>query len=81
MLANLSIVQSPIGAVNEFAARNGLQWETCLRRIVFVPPDQVAAISVIRGTSSDIYHGEDAYRFLLEAICGLHSPLVGETEV
>jgi glutamyl-tRNA reductase len=29
----------------------------------------------------EVYAREDGYRFLLEVICGLHSPLVGETEV
>jgi glutamyl-tRNA reductase len=27
------------------------------------------------------FHGEEAYRFLLEIICGIHSPIIGETEV
>lgn len=29
----------------------------------------------------EIYCGHEAYRFVLEVICGLHSPMVGETEV
>lgn len=55
-----------------------INWQTCLRQISiglenwydgeFVPGDE-------------IFRGKDAYRFLLAVICGLHSPIVGETEV
>lgn len=31
--------------------------------------------------SDEVYHGDQAYRFLLEVTCGLQSPIVGETEV
>ena len=54
---------------------SALIWQTCVRQVAFVegprtPPDGVAA-----------WHGEAAYGHLLEVICGLHSPIVGETEV
>ena len=29
----------------------------------------------------EVYREEEAYQFLLEVVCGLHSPLLGETEV
>lgn len=51
-------------------------WKTCLRQIAFghrglpLPEGQF-----------EILDGEDAYRFCLEVVCGLKSPLVGETEV
>ena len=32
-------------------------------------------------TDSEVHRGKDAYRFLLEVVCGLRSPLIGETEV
>jgi glutamyl-tRNA reductase len=50
-------------------------WRTCVREVAFieaqseVPPDAV------------VWHGEEAYAHLLEVICGLDSPIVGETEV
>lgn len=33
------------------------------------------------GARREIYRAASAYQFLLEIICGLHSPLLGETEV
>jgi glutamyl-tRNA reductase len=53
-------------------------WETCLRRLAFGTSDQ-AVESLEPG--DEIYQGEKAYEFLLEVICGLHSPIKGETEV
>jgi glutamyl-tRNA reductase len=58
-------------------------WQTCLRQIAvgdehcFDHSDQNVALHDL----DQVLRGEDAYRFLLEVICGLHSPLVGETEV
>lgn len=58
-------------------------WSTCLREIVFHEagldlPDPAAQ----RGHASEqILADADAYAFLLETICGLHSPMVGETQV
>lgn len=57
------------------AAAGGVVWRTCLREIAFVAngapvPDQV-----------DAFQDEAAYAHLLEVICGLRSPIVGETEV
>jgi glutamyl-tRNA reductase len=49
-------------------------WRTCLRDIVFDPAPAPAA-------SAGVYHDAGAYAFLLEVICGLHSPIVGETQV
>ena len=52
-------------------------WATCLRSLAFV-----------RGTPTfgpkagdQVFRQREAYEFLLEIICGLHSPIVGETEV
>lgn len=56
-------------------------WQTCLRQIALT--DEAHLNSARAGLSDDdeIYRGDSAYRFLLQVICGLHSPLVGETEV
>jgi glutamyl-tRNA reductase len=49
-------------------------WRTCLREIGFVDDGAGAAPpAALRGV--------DAYALLLEIVCGLRSPLVGETEV
>lgn len=52
-----------------------LVWETCLRSIAF----STAEPSGLEG--AELYSQQYAYQFLLEVICGLHSPVVGETEV
>lgn len=63
------------------AAINGLEWQTCLRRIVLLHKSETDALVPDRPAGSEIYEGQDAYNFLLEVICGLRSPLVGETAV
>ena len=63
-------------------ARNeALLFETCLRKIWIVKStDQLVATDLMdQGVSS--FKSQEAYKFLLEVICGLHSPVVGETEV
>ncbi|MBK24903.1 MAG: hypothetical protein CME70_12965 [Halobacteriovorax sp.] len=47
-----------------------IEWKTCLRSIFFG-----------KNLSSPTHSGVHAYRFLLEIVCGLHSPLIGETEI
>src|SRR6266850_7387419 len=66
---------------------NGVEWQTCLRRILFLNRFENSALieaaerdSLVSG-SVEIYRGRDAYGFLLEVICGLNSPLLGETAV
>lgn len=50
-------------------------WKTCLRTFVFVKDN------TNRDYSGDYYEGDAAYSFLLATICGLHSPMIGETEI
>lgn len=52
-------------------------WATCLRSLAFVKSPG----EVVTEAHDEIYVGPKAYVFLLEIICGLHSPIVGETEV
>lgn len=68
------------------AVLNGLEWQTCLRRILFLNANDNRAL--IDAASEDhvpptveVFRGQEAYRFLLEVICGLNSPIVGETAV
>ena len=66
---------------------NSLDWRTCLRRILFLNRTENAALIAsaesegLLASAIEVYRGDDAYRFLLEVICGLNSPLVGETAV
>lgn len=52
-------------------------WATCLREIAFFPQE----IGLSEAADAEVYTGEAAYQFCLEVICGLKSPLLGETEV
>lgn len=56
------------------AAPTGRVWRTCLRDIVFLDADAPNA------ARTDL-SGAEAYGLLLEIICGLRSPMVGETQV
>lgn len=69
----LSVVQSAPGQGRSVPGR--VVWRTCLREIAFV--DDGAAVPVGLTT----FHDAAAYAHLLEVICGLGSPIVGETEV
>jgi glutamyl-tRNA reductase len=67
------------------AVLNSLEWQTCLRRILFLNRFEHSALieaaeNSVSG-SVEIYRGREAYGFLLEVICGLNSPLVCETAV
>ena len=68
------------------AALNGLEWQTCLRRIQFLNRIENGALidAAERNpltTGIEIYRSREAYEFLLEVICGLNSPLICETAV
>jgi glutamyl-tRNA reductase len=56
-------------------------WATCLRSLAlsFAPEGSVRQSHTPKHT--EFYQGQEAYQFLLEIICGLHSPILGETEV
>jgi len=62
---------------------NGIEWQTCLRRILFLNArDNRDILETIEGLLPpvvEVFRGDRAYRFLLEVVCGLNSPIVGET--
>lgn len=62
-------------------AIHGLEWRTCLRRIVLLHKSETAALIPSLPEGSETFAGQAAYNFLLEVICGLRSPLVAETAV
>lgn len=53
-----------------------LLWETCRRKIYFYL-DETGFVADGRG----FMNGLEAESFLLEVLCGLHSPVIGETEI
>jgi glutamyl-tRNA reductase len=69
------------------AVLNGIEWQTCLRRILFLNARDNHDILETITTEGllppivEVYRSQQAYGFLLEVICGLNSPIVGETAV
>ena len=57
----------------------GSVWKTCLRQIYFCRPSELHLVQAL--PSDSILQEESAISFLIEVLCGLHSPIVGETEV
>lgn len=82
MLDNLIVLHHPkkSGETSPVAI-NGLEWQTCLRRIVLLHKSEIATLTSTLPESAEVYEGQAAYNFLLEVICGLRSPLVAETAV
>jgi glutamyl-tRNA reductase len=68
-----SVAQQPPGAGGW--PLTAVVWRTCVREIAFVDPRTALP------PDAAVMHGESAYAHLLEVICGLDSPMVGETEV
>ncbi len=68
-------------AVSPEFAKHWFFWQTCLRQIAIADELTVGALKAHLEPNDEVYQGEAAYGFLLEIICGLHSPLLGETEV
>ncbi len=66
------------GAPNPQTWQGGVQWQTCLRQVVLLNRQEMSACE---RNKMEVYQAERAYSFLLEIVCGLHSPLLGETEV
>lgn len=82
MLEDLVVLHHPAKAGEQLPTTlNGLEWQTCLRRISLLHKSYSAAPALILPDPSEIFKGRDAYHFLLEVVCGLRSPLVGETAV
>ena len=60
-------------------ASSVLLWKTCLREIYFSDIHDETSIEI--KPEDEVYLGLEAESFLAEVLCGLKSPLVGETEV
>lgn len=75
MLSNLNIIHRRKPGV--FATEGSPVWTTCLRSLAFLPAEKIGDLL----NTDEIYHADRAYKFLLEIVCGLHSPILGETEV
>lgn len=71
----------PQGELSFSNVENFAVWKTCLRRILFCNESDFHLCSHLLQKQDQILKGEEALSFLLEVLCGLHSPVVGETEV
>lgn len=58
-----------------------LVFVTCLRELVVSCRPEAQDFRARREQGYEILFGIEAYKFCLEVICGLHSPMLGETEV
>lgn len=63
------------------ALQDAAIFKTCLRKIMFCREDEVNNYLDYLEADDQILRGEKALSLLLEILCGLHSPVVGETEV
>lgn len=82
MLDDLVVIHDQTGREDFLPpALNSLRWQTCLRRIVLLNQAENKFLITSAGADSEIYRGKDSYRFLLEVVCGLRSPLIAETQV
>jgi glutamyl-tRNA reductase len=70
----LALIHRPRGA--NPATQPSTSWRTCLREVQFI---DAAAGSL--PACEPVLQDADAYALLLEIVCGLRSPLIGETEV
>lgn len=69
------LVESPVLVPSSGEA---VSWKTCLREMLLGHGLTLAPKEL---SFEQSYHGHQAYQFLLEIVCGLHSPIKGETEV
>ncbi len=72
--------KTPGGATSAFLNQDWFSLSTCLRKIAVGPSAQLNS-HVVNNEQFEVFEGANAYRFMLEVICGLKSPLVGETEI
>jgi glutamyl-tRNA reductase len=64
---------------NEKPFQNGLVWTTCLRQILFTHHEEFEQHQIY--DSDLVLTSTEAVAFLAEVLCGLKSPVFGETEV
>lgn len=65
-----------VGAFNK--ATQGVHWQTCVRSIVI---NNKPCSDLDSDPQGECFIGQQAFNFLTEVVCGLRSPMLGETEV
>jgi glutamyl-tRNA reductase len=82
VLDDLTILHLRSGVTEELPTPlRSVQWQTCLRKILFLHRADFNPELTTARVDVEPYTGAAAYRFLLEVVCGLNSPLLGETAV
>lgn len=80
-MEQIAIIHRKSQAEFPLSLREKGHWKTCLRQLIFLQDEELSHLKSETLPSDQIYTGESALCFLLEILCGLHSPIVGETEV
>lgn len=76
--------QNKLKEFRSFASQlNGVVWETCFRQVAFFTQPLKSHPSLLKKKFHhlEFFQEKEAYKWLLEVLCGLHSPILGETEV
>lgn len=80
MLNDLKVINLPSATdIEQFNCGNFFVLKTCQRTLILGFHHEL--ISFSQYTKAELHTGPDAYKFLLEVICGLKSKLVGENEI
>lgn len=56
-------------------------WATCLREISFSSEEELSQMPRLDVKGIEVHTGREAFSFLVQILCGLRSPVLGETEV
>jgi glutamyl-tRNA reductase len=78
-MSDLILVHRSFSNQNEVEESPFLVWKTCLRQIFFLDLNDSKNLQLEKG--DEVFRGLEAESFLAEVLCGLKSPLIGETEV
>lgn len=84
MFSDIVLIHRPGSTGFKFDPAVAHQWmlfNTCLRKIAIGDIHHLSSVYSELTPDDELYRGDEAFRFLLQVICGLHSPLIGETEV
>jgi glutamyl-tRNA reductase len=77
-METFSLLNRKPGQAFSHSATSGVVWQTCLRQIVFLDP---GGPEPRPSPHEALFEDDRAVAFLINVLCGLESPVVGETEV
>jgi glutamyl-tRNA reductase len=77
-MEDILLVHRKSNAKSDLSEAAGPVWRTCLRQVLFF---EETSFQLNCEPEDQVLRGADALKFLLEVLCGLHSPVLGETEV